>query len=156
MENKEQIHQQCLAWASSGLQLGHKIVCIFIHRLETISPSFLLKINLHLKDYCFLLIQLYISPALQKSLLTLCNLSTWPLEYNFNFLTCIWFAYSCPKASRFWGVGICSASSPASIYKWGNLWLWLALPLPECWNLQVCTITLSFRWCWGSNFIHVR
>lgn len=66
MENKEQIHQQCVAWASSGLQLGHKIVCIFIHRLDTISPSFLLKINRHLKDYCFLLIQLYISPALQK------------------------------------------------------------------------------------------
>lgn len=61
MENKEQNHQQCMTWASSGLQLGHKIVCItFTHRLENISPSFLLKINLHLKDYRFLLIQLYI------------------------------------------------------------------------------------------------
>lgn len=113
MEDKEQIHQQCVAWASSGLQLEHKIVCIFIHRLENINPSFLLKINLHLKDYCFLLIQLYSSPALQKSLLTLCNLNTWPWEYNFHFLTCIWFAYSFPKTSRFFGGGVLfSASSP--------------------------------------------
>lgn len=77
MKNKEQIHQQCMTWASSGLQLGHKIVCItFIHRLENISPSFLLKNKSLSQRLLFPLDTALYFPSFKKRLLTLCNLST--------------------------------------------------------------------------------